>query len=455
MPPPSMPMPVARSLQQRFTDAGQHLQHWRGDWYAWTGAHWTSQEDALVKSMVYRDTERAFYVVKTVEGDDQRPWNPTSRTVNLAIDALAYGVLHRPATDEPAAGIAVANGVLDPATGELSAHTPGRFNLWSLPFGYDPAATCPAWITFLAEVVPDKDSRQLLCEWFGYVVSGRTDLQKILHLYGAKRSGKSTIARVLEGLVGKASTASVTLKSLTGAFGEQSLIGKSLAVVTDANWKVREVETAVEALKAISGEDSRDVNRKHLTAWHGKLGTRIVIIGNDEPEFKDASGALLGRLLHIQFRRSFFGEEDPTLTGRLLGELPGILNWSLSGLRSVTAAGRLLVPASSLEAERDIARTTSPVAGFIEDRCALMDPDCSVGEWLDDLHSAYRTWAGQQGQDHTMTRAVFAKSLRSAGNGKVLVKRHRRDGAQHQIVFGLMLTPAETPTLSEPTPARA
>jgi phage/plasmid-associated DNA primase len=34
-----------------------------------------------------------------------------------------------------------------------------------------------------------------LQEWFGYILSGRTDLQKILLLIGPRRSGKGTTSR--------------------------------------------------------------------------------------------------------------------------------------------------------------------------------------------------------------------------------------------------------------------
>ena len=59
------------------------------------------------------------------------------------------------------------------------------------------------WLAFLDELWPDDaDSIAALQEFFGYVISGRLDLHKILLLVGPTRGGKGAIARVLGQLVG-------------------------------------------------------------------------------------------------------------------------------------------------------------------------------------------------------------------------------------------------------------
>jgi putative DNA primase/helicase len=104
-----------------------------------------------------------------------------------------------------------------------------------VPFPYDPDATAPAWEGFLAQLWPDDPaSITALQEWFGYVISGRTDQQKILLMVGPSRSGKGTIARVLKSLVGKENLAGPTLAGLGTNFGLATLVGKPLAVISDA-----------------------------------------------------------------------------------------------------------------------------------------------------------------------------------------------------------------------------
>ncbi|MBM0274120.1 DNA primase family protein [Micromonospora tarensis] len=439
LPSPGDPMAVARVLVSRLTttDGVPHMAWWRGDFYEWTGAKWAHQQDAAINRWLYLHTENARWDA----GDDIKRWEPTIGKIANLRDALGPAILARPWDEEEEKCVAVANGVLDVKQRALLPHTPKRFNLTSLPFAYDPDATCGSWEKFLHQVLPDDhEAQEFIQEWFGYVVSGRTDLQKIASLFGAKRSGKGTIARILEALLGPEAVASPSLSSLVGNFGEQPLIGKALAVLSDVNWNIRDVGEAVEILKKISGEDSRDVHRKNREAWHGKLNARFIVLGNDMPKFTDASGALAGRMIHVKFGVSFFGKEDPHLTSTLLEELPGILNWSLDGLDRLTKRGHFKAPTSSQEAEREIMRLTSPVYGFIEDRAVESAEAPPV--LLDNLFAVYREWcAEEEGRDRVSTKMVFARDLRSVGNGRIQVKRETVDGVRARWVYGL--TPQE------------
>lgn len=435
LPPPTDPMATARALVERLpsTNGVPHMTWWRGDFYEWTGTRWSVQRDATINRWLYLETEHAIFDT----GDAFERWEPNIPKVGNLREAIGSAVLARPWDSEDEKCVATTNGVLRLKDRSLQPHTPQRFNLASLPFAYDPDATCPTWRTFLAQVLPnDDEAQQFLAEWFGYVVSGRTDLQKIASLFGARRSGKGTIARILEALMGPESVASVRLAGLSGDFGEQPLIGKSLAVLSDVNWNTRDIGEAVEIMKAISGEDSRDVNRKNRETWHGKLGARFMVLGNDMPKFTDASGALAGRMIHLRFKVSFYGKENPYLTGELLAELPGILNWALDGLDRLNKRGRFHAPASSDESALEILRLTSPVYGFIDDH-AILDPEAQP-VMLDDLFAVYKDWcADEEGRDRVSTKAVFARDLRSAGNGAIRIERQMFDGIRAQRVYGL------------------
>ena len=138
----------------------------------------------------------------------------------------------------------------------------------------------------------DPDSIAALQEFFGYVISGRTDLHKILLLVGPTRAGKGVIARILKSLVGRGNYAGPTLASLGTNFGLSPLIGKPLAIVSDARLGGANVHQVVERLLSISGEDMLTVDRKYREPWTGTLPTRFLVISNELPRFGDASGAI-------------------------------------------------------------------------------------------------------------------------------------------------------------------
>ena len=171
------------------------------------------------------------------------------------------------------------------------------------------------------------------------MISGRLDLHKILLLVGPTRAGKGVIARTLTALVGHDNVAGPTLSSLGGDFGLAPLLGKPLAVVSDARMSGRGSQVVVERLLAISGEDSITVNRKYRDQWTGKLPSRFMVISNELPQLGDASAAIAGRFVALLLTKSWYGHEDTGLEGQIRTELSGILNWALDGLDAAREGG--------------------------------------------------------------------------------------------------------------------
>ena len=102
-------------------------------------------------------------------------------------------------------------------------------------------------------------------------------MQKMLLLIGPTRSGKGTIARALTALLGRGHVTGPTLASLGTNFGLSPLLGKPLAVISDARLGDMPSHTVVERLLSITGEDMLTVDRKYREPWSGKLPTRFVI----------------------------------------------------------------------------------------------------------------------------------------------------------------------------------
>ena len=236
--------------------------------------------------------------------------------------------------------VACVNGLLDVERRQLLPHTPRYWNWASVPFSYDIDAPRPdRWLSFLGELWPDEPAAiDVLGEWFGYVISGRLDQHKILLMVGPTRGGKGVIARVLAALIGQQNVAGPTLNSLGGDFGLAPLIGKPLAIISDARFVGKQSNIVVERLLSITGEDVFTVNRKYREHWTGKLPSRLLVISNELPKLGDASAAIVGRIILLLTSNSWLGREDRALEPALHDELSGILNWSLDGLERLTVA---------------------------------------------------------------------------------------------------------------------
>ncbi|BDH08404.1 DNA primase family protein [Streptomyces seoulensis] len=453
LPSPSNPLAVARRLLPDWqTDNGRlTCRRWRGSWMRWTGAHWRELDEAQVRAAMYERLEHAVYRVPVKDGQmEERAWAPTKQKISNLLDALGAITLLPTDTDAPAwigtrgpvdrdegTIVACANGLLRIRDRELLPHGPGFFNLVSVPFAYDPAARAPAWERFLAQIWPDApDAIAALQEWFGYVLSGRTDQQKIMLMVGPSRSGKGTIARVLKELVGKDNLAGPTLAGLGTNFGLATLIGKPLAVISDARLAGNDSSQVVERLLTISGEDTIDIDRKYREQWTGKLPTRLMMLSNELPHFGDSSGVIARRFIVLSMTVSWLGKEDTTLTDRLAAEMPGILNWALDGLARLQRAGRITAPVSSREAITTMQDTASPTSAFLRERCTT-GPTCTVP--VDALWTVWREWAEDNGV-RPGTKQMFGRNLLSVVPQISRTRPRAASGERIATYQGLSLT---------------
>ncbi|MFW6114201.1 MAG: DNA primase family protein, partial [bacterium] len=287
------------------------------------------------------------------------------------------------------------------AAGEPSClpPTPALLTTNALPYAFDPQAECPTWIAFLESIWgDDQQAIDTFGEWFGYCLVPDTRQHKLLMLIGPARSGKGTIARVMRGLIGEKNLASPTLASLDSRFGLWPLLGKLVAVVADARLSARNDSIQiVERLLSITGEDPQDVERKNLPILTGiRLPVRFMIMTNELPNVRDTSGALMTRLILLSMPRSFHGQEDRTVSDRLLQELPGIPNWAIHGWQRLTQRGGFLQPESSQELINDLHDLASPIRAFLKDECEIGAEFCVA---ISALYERWCDWSARHGRE--------------------------------------------------------
>jgi putative DNA primase/helicase len=427
------------------------LHHQNGTFYRWAGTHYLESTSEEIRAKLYGFLDKAEQPTK--EEGVTAPFNPNKCKVANVAEALAAAT-QLPSTVKPPAWlddkarpaanelVACTNGLLHLPTRKLLPHSPAFFSLNALEFAYDQEAGEPAeWLKFLSQVWPaDQQSRDMLQELFGLMLTGDTSFQKAFLLVGPKRSGKGTIARVLTKLLGQANVCGPTLSSLGQNFGIAPLIGKRLAIISDARLGGKtDQQVVVERILAITGEDSLSVDRKFKEAWTGQLETRIMVLTNELPKLSDASGALASRFIILLMTNSFFGREDQGLTDRLLKELPGILNWSLDGWKRLKDRGYFVQPASAAAAQQDFEDLGSPIGAFIRDCCTLgptatCRPDELYGKWLN--------WCNEQNITHPGTVQTFGRDLRSVVPA-LKVTQPRKDGVQERFYNGVGLANGE------------
>ena len=317
----------------------------------------------------------------------------------------------------------------------------------ALPIEYDPLAECPLWLRFLDEVFArDAEVIQLSQQMFGYLITTDTSHQKIFYLRGRPRSGKGTKMRIIDALIGANNISNASIQALADKFGLEETLGKSLLKITEANTdNVQNLSETCSKLNAISGEDPVSVQRKNKTAINGRLPLRIIIAGNQYPNFREHSAAMAMRLLVLPFDVTFYGREDFDLTNKLLAELPGMLDWAIEGLEDLRAEGRFIEPAASKRAKREILNSGDSVRAFVYADCdvigemdVLDDGGAPFTVEKEELHRRYLLWCQRNGVKQPLSYPVFCKNLKTQFPTLQEVKAGS-DGERSRVFEGIRL----------------
>lgn len=310
---------------------------------------------------------------------------------------------------EPQEGVVpFRNGCLDVATREMKPHTPQRDVRWVIEAEYTTSAECPEWHKFLESIGwgESAEEYQTLRQWMGYLLSGRTDLQKAFVVKGPTRSGKGTILYVCELLMGDGSAATALAKFKgDNTFGLQNLVGKGLATMGDARFRKNTDASVVENLLRWISADRFSIDKKNKDPLEHYPTARIMLATNETPQFPETSNALSNRFIFLTMAESFLNREDPNLKHRLAGELPGIAMWALAGLDDLEETGKFVQPASAEVLRNEVEAASDPINGYYQERCV---PSPGHMECKDDLYEDYRWWARGQG---TEDRYVVSKQF--------------------------------------------
>lgn len=251
--------------------------------------------------------------------------------------------------------INVANGLLnverliakDPLA--LEEHNANYFSQLALPFPFDLDAVCPRWIEFLEQALPDKDTRRMLQQLFGLALVPDTSFQRFWILYGPPSTGKSVACFILTELLGEGNVSNVSLDMLgekhTGVMLQNKLVNIASEIEQDS------IRTNEKIIKAISGEDRMTMNPKFKDLFTEKLSARLIFASNTLPRFRDRSHAVDRRLTIIPMDQIVAPEDrDRSLRSHLKeNEMPGILNWSIEGLRDLYTSNEIFESVQSLK----------------------------------------------------------------------------------------------------------
>lgn len=447
------PLRLAECFRRTYFEASGEptLVRWARAWWVYDGVRYVEHDDEKLSRDVFGFLDVVVTERKDEETGEVRRERVTARQkgVHEMIKALVrvmpildggtpqWAIKHEKDPDATRL-VPCRNGLLDLRERKVYPSTPRLFSTQVLGAAWLPDAPDPVeWLKFLDSIWDgDKESIRALQQIFGYLISSDTAFQKLFAIVGPKRSGKSTIGRILKALLGEDSVVNPTLSSLERQFGLAPLVGKSVAIIGDARLGGRaDQATVVERLLSISGEDPISVDRKNRDSINVRLRVRIVLLSNELPRLYDTSGALASRFLILQTTKSYLGDEDFRLEGKLLGELPSILKWAVDGYHDLLENGRFVSPQASEQAVADLEAISSPITVFLRDVCEV-----EAGRTIEceDLYERWSEWCRKNGRD-AGNQQVFGRDLRTALPGIGVTNRRLLDGRRKRFYEGVSL----------------
>ncbi len=407
------------------------VMHARGRFYQWTGAFWrpdTGQVAGLLKEFARvqaDDAARAFHADPQNKGKGDRmkaartllQQNTQDRVLRAAATMLR---VEDSDLDRDDYLLSCSNGTVNLLNGTLKPADPLDCMTLTTGHAFDKEAQCPAWESFIAKAIGDKESVEWFQRFIGYCATGSVEKEMMLLTLGPSGSGKSTALKaIMHALGGETATTSYATaagSALLADTGKQRnpnehtggltpLVGKRLASVNEIKKGERWDDSLLKQLVSREPIQMREVGGAR--AFNVMPTSKIWVRGNHQPNLCSVGDDMIRRLAILEFKRPP-AKADHGLDARFRAEAPGILRWIAEGAVALKDKGLKPLPGvmqeilDSFRSEQDV-----------------------MGEWLatcyepgtftpgEDLRHDYAAWAGLM--RHPPSDKAFAAMMKEHG----------------------------------------
>lgn len=291
----------------------------------------------------------------------------------------------------------------------LKPHDPADLITKLAPATFDPKAECPQFLQFLAEVQPDKATRQFLQQWKGYSITGDTSEHCMALFIGQGRNGKSVFEDVTAHVAGDyAETVPIETFLASGREANANAPSPARALLHNARM-VRTSEPNKGAafdegfIKLVTGGEPIQARNLNLPMFRFYPHLKLTVSGNHRPKIGGADEGIWSRVTLVPFGIIIPPEKrDRKLSEKLRGEASGILNWILDGLSDWIENG-LQRPEEVKTATAEYRRDSDQLGRFFE-HCVVMDPESRTQSSL--LLAVFNAWARVNGGTEWTNRGL-------------------------------------------------
>jgi putative DNA primase/helicase len=306
--------------------------------------------------------------------------------------------------------LGVPNGVVDLRTGMIRHGDPTDRITMNTAVDYQPAAACPRWERFIAEVFNnDIDLIAFMHRAIGYSLCGDTSEQCLFLLYGTGSNGKGTLTNTLKRILGDYAWnmpfATIEMRDRCAIPNDlAALVNRRFVTASETNDGTRLNELRV---KTLTGCDPLTARFLHGEFFTFEPIAKFWLSVNHKPIVRDDSFGFWRRLRLIPFMKAF--PVNATLAAELDSEAEGILAWAIRGCLAWQQQG-LDPPAVVRQATAEYETDSDPLGGFLEEAC---ERDTASEVHAKELYEDYRRWADAHnlGDRERLTATMFGRKM--------------------------------------------
>lgn len=321
-----------------------------------------------------------------------------------------------------------ANGVIDLETGNLMAHDSKLLFTQIAGAEYREGYRCDIFDEFLAQILPDEETREALLLFLGYSLTGSVREEKALFIHGKGGNGKGTLMKVLKTALGSFATPFRIEAVLAGTYNKDGeapspeiakLLWQRVAIAEEIP-AGRRMDTA--KFKLLTGGDPLPIRKLHCDPTVIENPThKMIFSGNYLPELDDTGDVgLRRRLLNVPFNQDFTGAKcNPKLKEELLkpDALAGCLSLLVDYCLKYQKQG-LLVSREMEKAREEYLAENDIVRRFVEENCVFdINGSISRKEFLDKIKVKGTGRMSEQAITNTLSSYAGIGYRRSGANG--------------------------------------
>lgn len=398
---------IVHTIIETAKENNWHIIYDTGFFYIFDGAYWVALQDAEVKQLLKNasikmgfteiECRDANFVDKLFQQAVQDGFFVERNFKKQSIINLKNGPL-----------VLNDNGVT------LKPFDHRDFLTHQLDFDYNPKAVNQIFLDYLADVLPDADTRRTLQQVAGYLFIKGLKMERVFFLFGEGANGKSVFFEILSGVIGTDNISNYSLESLTDDKGYHRAKIKDKIVNYGTDIKLTRIDAGM--FKTLASGEPIEARLPYCEPFMMTDYAKLIFNVNklDNANIEHTHG-FYRRLLIIPFNKVIPDEmQDKDLHKKILVDRAGVLNWIIEGAEQVIKNRTIDVSDECEKTKSQFIKESDSVAMFEAHMMESLRGSFYFST-VSESYNEYKTFCLDAGHKHPLGRNGFSKRMELIG----------------------------------------